>query len=302
MFWTFNVSVMNVAIQENSRVQADDVQAGIGEVFAVSLRCSRSCMVCNHCLDVPPHQMFAVITEMFRITPTGILQLTVSSGVFGKPQGHDHSHPSLVLSGGACQPCEVVGRIFASQHGTNARVVFAIDRFASKQTQTRVDRQGGNDDSPSRPSGYDRECQNAGVLQHAVRHEGAAYKLSRQAGCEESLHQGQRYSESQFGHQQDRGVLQVRDTGKQTTGISSRLPRLSTSVCRTPRMGLFCSKQDSREDQRDHQTCRVSTGTVLRCREDQPGHQACPEKTASVHVYNSTTLRIVDRTQQTHVI
>ena len=62
-----------------------------------------------------------------------------------------------------CEPhvlvvfCEKL--VFANQHGTTVRVVLAIDRLVSKQTQVRVDIKGGNDDLPSEPSECDHECQ-----------------------------------------------------------------------------------------------------------------------------------------------
>ena len=60
------------------RCRADDVQVGHGggvrgEGLVVSLHCSVSPRgVCGHRYDVPHHQVFAVITKMFRITPNVI--------------------------------------------------------------------------------------------------------------------------------------------------------------------------------------------------------------------------------------
>ena len=50
------------------------------------------------------------LAEMFRITPN-----VIHNAAFSEKQklGHDtksYSHPSIILSGGACQPCEIVKR------------------------------------------------------------------------------------------------------------------------------------------------------------------------------------------------
>ena len=49
--------------------------------------------------------------------------------------------------------------------------------------------------------------------------------------------------------------------------------------------------------------CGYNSATSFNLRqEDQPGHQACRDYIDSVRVYTSATLRMLDLTQQTHVI
>ena len=61
-----------------------------------------------------------------------------------RPSPMRHLTKALRGAATACSPATLL-TTFTKQHGTSARVVLAIDRVASKQTQIRLDTQGGKD-------------------------------------------------------------------------------------------------------------------------------------------------------------